>query len=79
MNRLSATLDASDMQTTMVEIGSLPAQPNNLNRPQTMPEGGQYHGGVPMTVPIAAGRDCRLAAEDLLKDVIERMLRAWTN
>jgi hypothetical protein len=44
-----------------------------------MPEGGQYHGGVPMTVPIAAGRDCRLAAEDLLKDVIERMLRAWTN
>ena len=58
MNRFGAALDPADMHAAMGEVDGVPAQRDQLGRPQAVPVGDQHHGGVAVAIAVlASGRD----------------------
>ncbi len=55
MNRFGATLDAVDMQAAMGEVDGVPAQRDELGRPQAVPIRDQHHGGVAVAMAVLPG------------------------
>src|SRR6516165_10720126 len=55
MHAWHAALDAGDMQEAMHQVYLLPPQRAQFGRSETMPEGKQDHGRVPVAMAVAAG------------------------
>ena len=55
MNRFGATLDAVDMHAAVGEVDGIPAQRDQLGRPQAVPIGDQHHGGVAVAMAVLPG------------------------
>ena len=55
MNRFGAALDAVDMHAAVGEVDGVPAQRDQLGRPQAVPIGDQHHGGVAVAIAVLAG------------------------
>ena len=52
MDRLGATFEPPDVQTAMGEVDGVPAQRDELGRPQPVPVGDQHHGGIAVAIAI---------------------------
>ena len=55
MDRFGATLDAVDMHAAMGEVDGIPAQRDELGRPQAVPIRDQHHGGVAVAMAVLPG------------------------
>src|SRR6516165_6366016 len=55
MHAWHAVLDAGDMQEPMHQVHLLPPQRAQFGRSETMPEGKQDHGRVPMAMAVVPG------------------------
>ena len=63
VNRLRAALEPAHMQAAMGKVDRVPAQRDQLARPQAMPVGDQDHGGVAVAIAVLAS--CRDQPIDL--------------
>ena len=71
-----ALLDPPDVQDGVGEIDLIPTQVDKLGRPQTMAEGNQDHGGIPVTPAIGLGgidQPIDLGAGQVLPGPIDRV------
>jgi hypothetical protein len=55
VDRGYAALEPRDVQSAMGKVDLLPAQRAQLGRSQSVPEGQEDHGRIPMAVPVSAG------------------------
>ena len=55
MNRFGAALDAADMHAAVGKVDGIPAQRDQLARPQAVPIGDQHRGGVAVAMAVLPG------------------------
>src|SRR5258706_12861474 len=55
MCHVGPVIDPPRMEQGDAEVDLVPAQVANLRRPEPVPKGDQYHGGVPVAISVDLG------------------------